>query len=1281
MPDIDFIEEPAIDFQELSPAALPPKSPEELAARRLDLMKSTGAKLEGQSGPGLVEMATTPLARLAKPVSRQQFADAMDILALAGAQAEGVIGPDEAKEVAAEPSRRPKEWESFLAGAQQATSEAVNFFTSPLGVATLGTAGAPAAIQKTVAGAFVVDMARQYPLMLRELSSGIRERDSEKVGRSLTGLGLNTVFIKKGLESVFSGKAIDPALPKAEESKPAEPKSVESKAKEEIDFEPEPAQDALAGPSGHPFPTELPERPGSPETPVRASEIIKDMAEVMDRPIRIGHIGGSSSKVAGIFKSPAEVARIRVANDIPVAAHEMAHGLERVHRRALGDVSRNRWVAAMPPDVRAELKGLDYDPSKGRVYEGFAEFVRHWLTLGDTTAVAPRSHAWFESTFLSHNPEVRAGMEGVRAKVQTFQQQGAVKRVESMIAFEEPAKTATLGERATELKEKGIRLFVDDLRSLEQVEREMSGGQLATGTSSPTKMARTVTQASGARAREWANHGMTDFAGNKVGPSLKEIFARDGIKGKEKDAMLFAVANRAAELHGRGINPGIELADARFTLDKLRTPEREAFAAEIRAWNEGALKYLADAGGISPDTVTRITALNQAYIPFFRVFEQSQGLGGGGRRIGDTPKPVKSIKGSGREIKNPIESMIEHANQVISVADKTRVARALVDLANNGRGFGKWVENIPPDKVPTQFHIDRVRQQLRDAGVAVPEEVDAVLTVWQNAPRNPKGANIVSFVQNGKPSYFELHPDLYRALQALDYQKIHPLLDTLFGKPARAVRLGATGIRAGFTLITNPIRDFATLMLQTKGNPLRAASQWGKHVAKQLGLKDGEIKEIWRATGGEIAQPLGLDRRSMQTAIDDVMANSAQRVALNVLKHPVETIRRVLSFTEAAPRLAEFEMTLREMGWKPGTPVTPDMAVEAAIRAAEVTVNFKRAGSWGRMVNQITAFFNPAVQGFSKFTRSHQEHPMRSVARGLGFVTFPAIANWWMNKDDPEWKRLPAWVKYGFLNFKIMDEWVRIPTPFEWWYAYGAVPIATMEAIYEKQPLRLKLAFQQIIEAIAPPVIPSAVQPVLEVGANESFFTERPIVPEAQKRLLPQEQALPNTSATARQVAQILSVGGVEVSPIQLEHLLNGWSGGLWRDIIATSERMAGVSPERENLEPADFPIAGRLFIRDNASAVIDEFYTELEQVRSKQATWKKLTKEGSARADKYELTPSEIQLLSSGNKVENVLTQLRQAYRDAKTREERQEIFNRMEELAGMALGTDERPANPASR
>lgn len=214
-PEIHFTPEEPIKFEPelppLNPDLAPATSPEELAAKNFYGAKRTGVPLSEGKAQGFGEMISRPLVNVARSVTPQQFADAVDSLAVSGAQAEGAIDPEEAQAMLAEPSRKPKKIEAFLAGAQQAAASSVNFFTSPLGVATLGTVGAPAAIQRSIAAAFTADMAKQSPQFVRELSTAIKEGDPEKIGRSLTGMGLNAALIKEGLKSVFRPAAIESA--------------------------------------------------------------------------------------------------------------------------------------------------------------------------------------------------------------------------------------------------------------------------------------------------------------------------------------------------------------------------------------------------------------------------------------------------------------------------------------------------------------------------------------------------------------------------------------------------------------------------------------------------------------------------------------------------------------------------------------------------------------------------------------------------------------------------------------------------------------------------------------------------------------------------------------------------------------------------------------------------------------------------------------------------------------------------------------------------------------
>lgn len=153
----------------------------------------------------LWEGATEPAIEVGKylGVSPQTLADAIDAIGAYQAQSEGILTPEEAQEVLAAPSRKPTIPEKAIAGAQQAVVNTLDFFTSPLGAATLGTSALPQGAQKAIAGAFTVSMAMEAPKQIQELSEAVKSKEPERIGRAATGLGLNAAFIAAGARTVF----------------------------------------------------------------------------------------------------------------------------------------------------------------------------------------------------------------------------------------------------------------------------------------------------------------------------------------------------------------------------------------------------------------------------------------------------------------------------------------------------------------------------------------------------------------------------------------------------------------------------------------------------------------------------------------------------------------------------------------------------------------------------------------------------------------------------------------------------------------------------------------------------------------------------------------------------------------------------------------------------------------------------------------------------------------------------------------------------------------------
>lgn len=139
-------------------------------------------------------------------------------------------------------------------------------------------------------------------------------------------------------------------------------------------------------------------------------------------PIRTGKFrtqrGGL--KAAGIYKPrPCQVIRLGRANDLETAIHEIGHHIEDL----LGLPEK------MPPQVRA----MAYDGARDVDREGFAEFLRYYVTAPRATREgAPEFYERFEQA-LQAQPEVQEIITQARNAWNVWQQSPSVAKVHSFI--------------------------------------------------------------------------------------------------------------------------------------------------------------------------------------------------------------------------------------------------------------------------------------------------------------------------------------------------------------------------------------------------------------------------------------------------------------------------------------------------------------------------------------------------------------------------------------------------------------------------------------------------------------------------------------------------------------------------------------------------------------------------------------------------------------------------------------------------------------------------------
>lgn len=960
------------------------------------------------------------------------------------------------------------------------------------------------------------------------------------------------------------------------------------------------------------LPLEMEPQPGFEKSKVSHIDVIKSYQKVLENlgrptPIRIGHMSEKSAR--GIYKPKAEVIRLREAGNIPTASHEIFHGVQKV----MFGAANAQALKPIPKAAMRELVKLGQDlygssrPAGGYRTEGFAEFGRLYLTQDDAQQKAPAMHRYFTEQFLPKQPELADGLKKARELTDAYRKQGAHNRDSGNTS------TLTIRRRLRNLKEQMTKdlptQFVDELTPLirltDAVEKA-SGMKLSPG-ENPASVAMFLRGNSSGVVHYMAENGMVDAARNKTGKPLSDIASI--VRGKELDFWRYMKARRSVERWGKGKNPGMSQADAEFLVQNLETPEFQLAAQAVYDWNAGVLNYVK---GMVPDLSPAIESIlrnSLDYVPLNRDMSESEAVGLAGRYKGFGHGGFHKMKGSGRRVKAILPQMIANAERMISMAHKRRVLDAIVRLSEL-EGVGSLIEEVPKDQVPTSVNIAEIEKALTDAGADLKDvDLDTAITFFTPA-KAPKGEDpIVPIMKDGKMRWYQVPADLYNTLSGLDMYRLPKLLDLLFGAPTRLFRLGTTGLRASFSLVTNPTRDLQTLFMQSQAkNPAKLMANYAVALTDALNPKRAAgamspALDAYYRLGINLAQPLGMDEAITSRYAKHLMHSIPRKVVTS----PINTLRELFSVTESVPRIAELRSIGEEVGWTPGDIMTFDQAVQIGLAGKQATVDFSAAGKAGKVINQVTSFFNANVQGSRSFVRAFQRNPTKATLMGLLAITIPTLLNWWRNKDEEWYVDMIDREKHMYWNVKTDKEILQIPRAQEWGGLFATVPEAIADSWYRKDPEGFKASMGYIFDLATPPVLPTVAKTAKEQWQNRIEFFDRPIVPKAEEDLPPSEQVGQYTSEVAKWLGQHLpdlKIAGIPInSPRRIDAVIRSIGGGVGSDLVQLPRT---VTSDRER-EMADLPVFGRLFRRGGqggtGSKTIDKFYDELTLARQKEAS------------------------------------------------------------------------------
>ena len=694
---------------------------------------------------------------------------------------------------------------------------------------------------------------------------------------------------------------------------------------------------------------------------------------------------------------------------------------------------------------------------------------------------------------------------------------------------------------------------------------------------------------------------------NYTGESLQSILNEVKEPVRWQEFSTYLTSRRAVELSEREIETGIKVDDAKSAISELEEihPDFDGLAQRVYKYQDSLLVYANEMGLISDDLVAKLRRYGN-YVPFYRVFNELQAKGLMGNKMANIAAPIKRIKGSEREIINPLESIVKNTYVLINAADRNQVGIALANLVDQYPELADVFERVktPITKVATV--------SAKELGVEVEGLTDAeeeqMVDIFR--PSFFVSGDEVTVLIDGKRQYYRVDTDLRDAMLQLNRESLG-MMGKILGAPARWLRAGAT-LSPDF-MFRNPARDQLTAFAYSNYGFLPGID-FVKGIASIL-RKDSDY-QLFRLSGAEHSMLVSMDRSYLRKTFNELVGG---KQAIEYVRHPMELFRIVSELGEKATRLGEFRKGIQSGA----------IPLEAGYSGRSITLDFAQAGITAHAINTFIAFFNANLRGWGKMISSFKEHPVRTSAKVFIGITVPSMLFWLANHDDPRWKEIPQWQKDLFWIVFLGDNIYRIPKPFELGIIFGSVPERFLDWLVDRDPDLMKDLAGTLIESGSPGFIPTAALPIMEWMTNYSFFRGRSLVPASRQAMPPELQYTRWSSEVSKHLGNLL-----KQPPAKIDNLLFAWTGGLGRyatDILDGILKNTGISPDIPEPSPtlADQPVIKAFVVRSpygSSGETVNDFYDTLEKYQAGEKSLKEMLVAGNTEAyERYKAAHPEL--------------------------------------------------------
>lgn len=979
--------------------------------------------------------------------------------------------------------------------------------------------------------------------------------------------------------------------------------------------------------------------------------IIKEIGKTFHVNIYAKRYRNMGRNTLGWFDNMHSQIHTQEKEQLGITIHELGHKLDKDFN--LNGSAGVKDMLNGVPGLKQEMEQRGYSPEEMQM-ETIADFVWKYLSEPDTAwemGSYARNRNFYETFELALDKKTLKDIKAIRADILAFTTKNTTERMRGQVRTREEVRAED-------------RLHVHDLKTPNRAMGKLIQGfdraygnfqeNFIDSTWAASKVVKDIEKASGRKLTPKENLQLAlEFSGSNASVTdtlitrgfikpngeltgresfasiIKETEnqgAKAGRTSKKKafdDFALYLVARHAVDRENIGqttmsqdATGGDNIAAYEQLIRDMDSKYGDLFEKQSDAvyeWYDAFMRsWMVETGLLTEEKYEMMRSMYPHYVPMFRVMDTRHANG----QISKGVNPLKhnSLKGSTREIYNPIENIMIQVNNIVKAYHNNEVAATIHRLwtsedAAVQSGIAQFVtkeevklqkQQVDTTEIKGRLenkvfkHIfndvwsaeqrgewsrmsDEEKAQLK-AELANRDIIDDVIddTITQFVPTdNGLDEDVVVALIDGEKHYYRILDEyLAQAITA-----VQPSIELLqhIGKLTRVFSALTTAKNPIFAL-SNGIRDFqhgwvyadTEHWYQNFTYPAEWAVALVQSFKNEFGIKhQSDMYKQYKST-------TGFDSKYMADAdtLGTVMAQ--MRRSKNPLIWATRFVEKLNGAVESAPRYVAYKRKI-----KAGEDV-----IVAGKAAREATVNFNRKGKLTKQAGQIVPFIGAAIAGINQFTElmSHPWKNKAKLARAMATQAIPAVflafanAGWFGDDDDKrkEYDELSEYTKNNYWVFKWGNTWLKLPRDREVSAVFGTLfQNIVLSELYpdERDSETTKEFISYMLSQFKPSIAPTG-WALIQARNNKTWYGSS-IVSNAQEDLLGTPETYmeitdESTSEIANWIAGIINKGpeamrealNVLATPKGVDYAidqLTGVFGDIALPLTRPAERWAGL--------------------------------------------------------------------------------------------------------------------------